>query len=127
MTSVAYMRVATIKLGMRSTPMHGPQSSTQETVQSPSGCICSNIHRPRGPSYLRLQLRKTFILLHMRVWPLRRAWEGFRSYTSTTAGVLSIALIPVNQEAMFPITLISVLLKHRLPRHSEEAPHPRLS
>ena len=45
----------------------------------------------------------------------------FRFYTSTTAGILSIAPIPVNQERRSPITLISVLQKHRLHR-SEEAP-----
>jgi hypothetical protein len=66
------------------------------------------------------------ILLHMRVWPLRRAWVDFRSYTSATAGVLFIALIPENQEAISPITLISMLLKHRLLRRSEEALHPLL-
>src|SRR5216684_4177372 len=96
LTSVAYTRAATIKLGMLSTPTHGPQSSTQAMVQSPSDCICSSIHRPRGPSYPLLQLRKMFILLHMRLWPLRRAWVDFRYYTSITPGVRSIALIPVN-------------------------------
>src|SRR5713101_8909196 len=89
LTSVAYTRVATIKLGTLSTPMHGPQSSTQETVPSPSDCICSSTHRPRGPSYPRLQLPRMFTLQHMRVWPLRRAWVDFRFYTSATAGVLS--------------------------------------
>jgi len=48
----------------------------------------------------------------------------FHSYTSATAGVLFIALIPVNQEAMSPITLISILPKHRLLRRSEEALRP---
>jgi hypothetical protein len=50
----------------------------------------------------------------------------FRSYTSATAGVLFIAQIPENQEAISPITLLSMLLKHRLLRRSEEALHPLL-
>src|SRR6267154_2779713 len=111
LTLVAYTRVATIKLGTLSTPTHGPQSSTQETVQSRSDCIYSSIHRPRGRSCPRLQLRRMFILLHMRVWPLRRAWADFRSYTSATAGVRFIALIPENQEAISPLTLTSMLLQ----------------
>lgn len=107
-------------------PTRGLQSSTLEMEQSPSDCICSSTHRPRAPSYPLPLLHKMSILLRMQVWLLHRASVDFRFYTSTTVGVLSIAPIPVNQERRSPITLISVLQKHRL-HLSEEAPHPLLS
>ena len=124
--SGACTRAVTTRLEMPSMPTRGLQSSTQEMVQSLSDCICSSTLRPRAPSYPLLLLRKMSILLPMQVWLLRRASVDFRFYTSTTADVLSIAPNPVNQEARSPITLISVLQKHRL-HHSEEALHPLLS
>ena len=54
-------------------------------------------------------------------------WVDFPSCTSATAGVLSITLIPVNQELMSLITLISMLLKHCPLRPSKEALCPLLS
>jgi hypothetical protein len=95
-------------------------------VQSLSDCICSSTRRQRAPSFPLLLLRKMFIPLRMQAWHLHQALVDFRFYTSTTAGVLSIGLIPVNQEVRSPITLISVPQKHRL-LHSEEAPPPRVS
>ena len=56
--------------------------------------------------------------------PLRQSSVDFHSYMSATAGVPSIALNPVDQEAKSLIILISAVQNHR-PLRSEL--HPLLS
>lgn len=107
--------------------MQGLQSSILAMVPSLSDCTCSSIHRQREPSYLRPQLHRMSTLQRTRMWPLRRAWVDFHSYTSIMADVPFIAPNPVDREPRSIITLlISVVQRHRL-HHSEEAPHLLLS
>jgi hypothetical protein len=126
--SGARTRAVTTRLEMPSTPTCGLQSLTQEMMQSPSDCICSQATGAQLPAAPSARC-PSYCICRCGFYAGRPGLGELPLLHVNHSGVLSIAPIPVNQEARSPITLISVLQKHRLHR-SEEAPgrpHPLLS